>query len=79
MTPPTFCFDSLGFGELALKIQEMRRNHQQKATNRTRKIRQDSVSSPSSPGEALALRFQLATLCFFEWLGKSPPEELMPS
>jgi hypothetical protein len=52
-------------------------------SKRTRKFKKETylgISSSSSPGEVLALCFQLATLGFFEWLGiRSPPEELIPS
>jgi hypothetical protein len=68
-TSLTLHFDSLGLGELALRIQEKSRN-QSKATNKSthmfRKSTYLGVSSSSSPGEALTLCFWAVTLCLLE-------------
>jgi hypothetical protein len=65
----TLFFVCLGFGELALKIQEKGRNQSKSRNKSTHKFRKSSylgVSSSSPPYEALAFCFWAATLGLFE-------------
>jgi hypothetical protein len=67
-TSLTLSFDYLGFGELALKMQEKGRNQSKSANKSTRKFRKSTyldVSSPSPPGEMLTLRFRVVILGLF--------------